>query len=123
MGQSYNTSSFKSQDREIENLLRSRYAEWIPCYKVQEPAGRRILQYGRAINSIRKRLRKAGDRERIQNKTERVNGQCRGFYRIVRTVDAIGIAPAKPQPGKSWEQVCAERDAKKSQSQAFELVP
>jgi hypothetical protein len=86
--------SFESQDRAIENLLRSKYGEWLPCYELADLA----LQYCRAINTIRKRLRRAGDRERIENKKEHVRGQVHGFYRIAPTADVLSIAPAKPQP-------------------------
>ena len=112
--------SFESQDRAIENLLRSKYGEWLPCYELADLA----LQYCRAINTIRKRLRRAGDRERIENKKERVRGQVHGFYRIAPTADFLGIAPAKPVPIKSWEQIVKERDEKMRQPEpSFELVP
>jgi len=113
-------SGFQTQAEKIENLLRSRYGQWIPAYELSDLA----LQYCARINSIRKKLLRAGDRERVENKTEWRNSQCHGSYRIVLTSDVLGITPAKPQPLKSWEQVCKERDEKKSQSgQAFELVP
>jgi hypothetical protein len=110
---------FLTQAERIESLLRSRYGQWIPAYELSDLA----LQYCARINGIRRKLRKAGDRERVENKTEWVRGQCRGSYRIVRTSDVLGIAPAKPQPLKSWEQVCAERDEKTRQPEKFELVP
>ena len=109
-----------TQAEKIEALLRSRYGQWVPAYELSDLA----LQYCARINSIRKKLKAAGDTEEIQNKTEWVNGQCHGSYRIVLTSDVLGITPAKPQPVKSWEQVCAERDAKMSEPEpAFELKP
>jgi len=112
--------SFESQDRAIENLLRSKYGQWFACYELADLA----LQYCRAINTIRKRLRRAGDRERVENRTERKNGQCHGYYRIAPTADILGITPAKPQPVKSWEQVVKEREEKMRQPEpSFELVP
>jgi len=110
---------FLTQSEKIEALLRSRYGQWIPAYELSDLA----LQYCARIASIRKKLERAGDRERIENRTQRVGGQIHGSYRIALTVDVLGIAPAKPQPVKSWEQVCAERDAKPEQEQVFELVP
>ena len=115
-----NSANRGTQAEKIEALLRSRYGQWIPAFELSDLA----LQYCARINSIRKKLRAAGDTEEIQNKTERVNDQCHGSYRIVPTSDVLGIAPAKPQPLKSWEQVCAERDAKMSEPEpAFELKP
>jgi len=80
MGQSNNTSGFETQAEKIENLLRSGYGQWVPAYELSDLA----LQYCARINSIRKKLRAAGDTEEIENKTEWVNGQCRGSYRIRR---------------------------------------
>jgi len=92
----------------------------VPAFELADLA----LQYCARINSIRKKLDRAGDRERIENKTEWVNGQCHGSYRIAKTADILGIAPANPQPLKSWEQVCKERDEKTSEpAPAFELRP
>ena len=103
-----NSTYTGTQAEKIENLLRSRYGQWIPAYELADIA----LQYCARINAIRKKLKAAGDRERVENKTEWRNGQCHGSYRIVPTSDVLG--PAKPRPLKSWEQVCAERDAKMS---------
>jgi hypothetical protein len=120
MRQSCNTSGFSTQAEKIEALLRSRYGQWIPAYELADVA----LQYCARISSIRKHLRSAGDRERIENKTEWVNGQCHGSYRIVLTSDVLGITPAKPVQGKSFAEWDAERNAKPSeQVPAFELVP
>ena len=104
MSQSCSTSGFATQADKIENLLRSRYGQWIPAYELADVA----LQYCARINSIRRKLRNAGDRERVENQTRRVNGQVHGSYRIVRTTDALGLGPSKPV--KSWEQVCLERE-------------
>jgi hypothetical protein len=83
-----------------------------------------MLQHGARINGIRKNLKRSGDRERIQNKTEWVSGQCRSWYRIILASDILGITPANPQPLKSWEQIVKERDEKKSElAPTFELVP
>jgi hypothetical protein len=112
MQSSCNTDYWKSQAGKIEALLRSRYGQWVPAYELAGVA----LQYCARINAIRRELRRAGDRERIENKTEWVKGQCHGSYRIVRTLDALGIAPSKPQPVKSWQEVCAERDRQLSAS-------
>jgi len=68
---------FSTQAEKIENLLRSRYGQWIPAYELADVA----LQYCARINQLRKKLRAAG-REEIQNKTERVRGQVHGSYRI-----------------------------------------
>jgi hypothetical protein len=95
---------FLTQSAKIEGLLRSRYGQWIPAYELADLA----LQYCARLNSIRRKLRHAGDRERIENKTQRVNGQIHGSYRIVRTADALGLGP--PKPAKTWEQVCQERE-------------
>lgn len=102
------SSQSQTQADKIEALLRSRYGQWIPAYELSDLA----LQYCARINSIRKKLARAGDRERIENKTERVNGQCHGSYRIALTSDVLGIRPANPKPLKSWEEICAERDRK-----------
>jgi hypothetical protein len=113
-------SAFLTQAGKIEQLLRSRYGQWIPAYELSDLA----LQYCARINSIRKKLNRAGDRERIENKTEHARGQVHGSYRIAKTADILGIALAKSQPLKSWEQVCAERDEKTSElAPAFELRP
>jgi hypothetical protein len=72
---------FLTQAEKIEALLRSRYGQWIPAYELSDLA----LQYCARINSIRKKLKRAGDTEEIQNKTQRVNGQVHGSYRICRT--------------------------------------
>ncbi len=109
----------KSQADAIESLLRSRYGQWVPAYELSDLA----LQYCARINGIRRKLRRAGDRERIENKTQWVGGQCHGSYRIVLTSDVLGITPAKSQPLKSWEQVCKERDEKMRQPPSFELMP
>ncbi len=119
-GNSNINSSYTTQADKIEALLRSRYGQWIPAYELSDLA----LQYCARINGIRKKLKAAGDRERIENKTEYVRGQVHGSYRIVPTSDVLGITPAKLRPFKSWEQVCAERDAKMSEPEpAFELKP
>jgi len=114
-----NTSHFETQADRIENLLRSRYGQWIPAYELSNLA----LQYCARVNSIRKKLIRAGDRERVENKTQWVNGQCHGSYRIVKTSDVLGITPASPKPLKSWEQVCKERDETSELGPAFELRP
>lgn len=112
--------AFGTQAERIEQRLRSTYGAWVPAFELADLA----LQYCARINSIRKKLDRAGDRERIENKTEWVNGQCHGSYRIAKTADILGIAPANPQPLKSWEQVCKERDEKTSEpAPAFELRP
>jgi hypothetical protein len=84
--------SFESQDAAIEKLLRSRYGEWIACYELPALA----LQYSRAIHSIRKRLREAGDYERVENRHPRVNGKVHGSFRIARTADIIAESSVKP---------------------------
>ncbi len=127
-GNTYRTAiqspaAFLNQDRAIEALLRSRYGEWFPCYQLADLA----LQYCRAVNSIRKRLKREGDVEIVENKVERVNGQAHGAYRIVRKVDALlSSEPAKPPDGKTWAEICAERDAKlaaQAEAPILVLVP
>src|SRR5690348_6089855 len=99
----------KTQDQAIESLLRSKYGEWIPCFELADLA----LQYCARISAIRKRLLRAGDRERVVNKTEHVNGQVHGYYRILQTTDLLlNQNPTKPEPAKSWEEVCADRERK-----------
>lgn len=103
MGRHSNINSangpFLTQAEKIEDLLRSRFGQWIPAYELADIA----LQYCARINSIRKKLLRAGDHERIENKTEWVNGQCHGSYRIVSTVEGAPISsfsagkPPKPQ--------------------------
>jgi len=119
MVQSCSSSGFATQAEKIENLLRSRYGQWIPAYELADVA----LQYCARINSLRKKLLRSGDRERVQNRTVRVGGRVHGSYRIVRMLDAVGVAPSKPTSRKSWEQVCAERDAKLAEQDKWELVP
>jgi hypothetical protein len=120
MGHSDSTSHFETQAERIENLLRSKYGEWIPAYELANLA----LQYCARINSIRRKLRRSGDRERIENKTEHVRGQVHGSYRIVLTSDVLGITPANPKPLKSWDEIVRERDEKMRQSEpSFELTP
>jgi len=98
-----------TQEDKIENLLRSKYGVWFPCYELADLA----LQYCRAVSSIRKRLKRAGDVEIVENKVERVNGQAHGSYRIIRKIDALlSSEPAKPPAAKSWAEICAERDRK-----------
>jgi hypothetical protein len=88
------TPRFATQSDKIENLLRSRYGEWIPAYELSDLA----LQYCARINSIRKKLRNAGESEVIENKTERMRGQVHGSYRI-RRKDPNEHRPAlAPQP-------------------------
>jgi hypothetical protein len=114
------TEQRKSQAGAIEVLLRSRYGQWIPAYELSDLA----LQYCARINSIRKKLVRAGDRERVENKTEWRNGQCHGSYRIVLTSDVLGITPDKPLPLKSWDEIVAEREEKMREPEpSFELVP
>jgi hypothetical protein len=94
--------SFVTQDAAIEKLLRSHYGQWVPCYELADLA----LQYCRAVNSIRRRLRQTGDSERVENKVERVNGKAHGSYRIARTADLVAEPakpPAVPLPGsRDW---------------------
>src|SRR5690242_5790033 len=114
------TSGFRTQAGKIESLLRSRYGQWIPAYELADLA----LQYCARINSIRRKLARAGDRERVENKTEWVNGQCHGSYRIVLTSDVLGITPANPKPLKSWDEIVREREEKMRQPEpSFELIP
>lgn len=80
MGEDSSNSAFLTQAERIEQLLRSRYGQWIPAYELAGAA----LQYCARINSIRKKLKTAGDIEEVENKTEWVSGQCRGSYRIRR---------------------------------------
>ena len=88
------TNYFSTQSVKIEDLLRSQYGEWFACHELASIA----LQYCARINSIRKRLLAAGDRERIEDKTEWVNGKCHGSYRI-RRKDSHEQRPAPaPQP-------------------------
>ena len=68
----------KTQADRIEDLLRSRYAQWFAAYELADVA----LQYCARVNQIRKKLRAAGDREQIENKTEWVKGVCHGSYRL-----------------------------------------
>jgi|SRR5713101_4123147 len=77
---------FLTQAEKIEDLLRSRFGQWLPAYELANAA----LQYCARINSIRKKLLKAGDRERVENRTEWIRGQCHGSYRIVKTSQPIG---------------------------------
>ncbi len=118
-GHSNINSAYTTQADKIESLLRSKYGQWIPAYELADAA----LQYCARINSIRKKLLRAGDRERVENKTERVRGQVHGSYRIVLRSDVLGITPANPKPMKSWEQIVRERDEKLSAAPSFELVP
>src|SRR5713101_481536 len=106
-----NSANRGTQAEKIEALLRSKYGQWVPAYELADLA----LQYCARIVTIRRNLARAGDLERVENKTEWVNGQCHGSYRIAKTADILGIAPANPQPLKSWEQVCKERDEKTSE--------
>jgi hypothetical protein len=111
---------FSTQAEKIEALLRSRYGQWVPAYELSDLA----LQYCARLNSIRKKLLRAGERERVENKTEWVNGKCHGSYRIVLTSDVLGITPAKPQPLKSWDEIVREREEKMRQpAPSFELTP
>jgi hypothetical protein len=90
---------FTSQSNRIEELLRSKYGEWIPAYELSDLA----LQYCARINSIRKKLRAAGDSEEIENKTEWVNGVCHGSYRI-RRKDASEPAESRHERAKQFER-------------------
>ena len=109
-----------TQAEKIESLLRSRYGQWIPAYELSDLA----LQYCARINGIRRKLRRSGDRERVENKTEHVRGQVHGSYRIVRTSDVLGVAPAKPKPLKSRDEIVREREEKLRQpAPEFELQP
>src|SRR5437773_9359067 len=84
---------FSTQADKIENLLRSRYGSWIPAYELSGLA----LQYCARVNSIRKKLRTAGDVEEIENKTEWVEGQCHGSYRIRRKDSSEHRPPEAPK--------------------------
>jgi hypothetical protein len=77
--------SFLTQAEKIEDLLRSRYGQWVPAYELSDLA----LQYNTRIFELRKKLKTTGDSEEIENRTERVNGQCHGSFRI-RRKDANG---------------------------------
>lgn len=112
-----NTSRFATQSEKIENLLRSRYGEWFPCYELAAIA----LQYCARINAIRKRLLANGDRERIENRIERLNGKCYGSYRIAPTADVLGIA--KPKPSKPWDEIVAERERALASGHELVLTP
>ena len=103
MSQSCSTSGFATQADKIENLLRSRYGQWIPAYELADVA----LQYCARINSIPPKSY-AMPATASASKTRRGgrNGQVHGSYRIVRTTDALGLGPSKPV--KSLEQVCLE---------------
>lgn len=109
---------FSTQAERIEQRLRSTYGVWIPAFELADIA----LQYCARINAIRKNLKRAGDRERIENKTEWVKGQCHGSYRIVLTSDVLGITPANPKPLKSWEEWDRGRSQKTPEPE-FELTP
>lgn len=109
---------FLTQAEKIEALLRSRYGQWVPAYELAALG----LQYCARINGIRRKLRRAGDRERIENKTEWVKGQCHGSYRIILTSDVLGITPASPKPLKTWDEIVAERDRKMAESQAAPIL-
>jgi hypothetical protein len=113
-------AALRTQAEKIEGLLRSRYGQWIPAYELSDLA----LQYCARINSIRKKLLRAGDRERVENKTQWVNGQCHGSYRIVLTSDVLGITPPNTKPLKSWDEIVRERDEKmRLSAPTFELTP
>ena len=113
-----NSAYSGTQAEKIETLLRSKYGEWVPAYELSDLA----LQYCARINSIRKKLRAAGDTEEIQNKTEHVRGQVHGSYRICAKAPISSFSAGKPS--KSWEQVCAEREEKLRQpAPEFELQP
>jgi hypothetical protein len=74
-------SAYTTQTDKIESLLRSRYGQWIPVYELSALA----LQYCARLNSIRKKLRAAGDLEEIPAPREqRVNGQLHNWYCIRR---------------------------------------
>ena len=110
MPQSCSISGFATQADKIEALLRSRYDQWIPAYELSDLA----LQYCARINSIRKKLRAAGDSEEIENKTERVNGQCHGSYRI------------RQKPLDEWRarlRKLTEQGAQPQPAPEFELTP
>src|SRR5437016_14006885 len=92
-----NSANRGTQAEKIEALLRSRYGEWIPAYELSDLA----LQYCARINSIRKKLRAAGDAEEIQNKTEHVRGRVHGSYRIC--AKAPGSSFSAGTPRKSWD--------------------
>ena len=95
------SDSFRTQDERIEALLRSRYGQWFPCYELANLA----LQYCRAVNSIRKRLARAGDFERVENQRVSLNGQIHGSYRIARTADSLLDRKPAPKPEEvPWEQ-------------------
>ena len=117
MGEDSSNSAFLTQAERIEQLLRSRYGQWIPAYELSG----RALQYCARINSIRKKLRAAGDTEEIQNKTEHVRGQIHGSYRICPKAPVSSFSAGKPS--KSWAEICRERDAKLAEKDSFELVP
>lgn len=86
------TKRFATQSEKIENLLRSRYGQWVPAYELSDLA----LQYCARINALRKKLRAAGDVEEIQNKTEHVQGQVHGSYRICQKAPASSFSAEKP---------------------------
>lgn len=113
-------AAFQTQAEKIEDLLRSRYGQWVPAYEVATG----MLQHGARINGIRKNLKRAGDRERIENKKEWINGQCHSWYRIVLTSDVLGITPVNPKPLKSWDEIVREREEKmREPAPSFELTP
>jgi hypothetical protein len=108
----------KTQAERIEDLLRSRYAQWVPVYELADIA----LLYNTRIFELREKLRENGNTEEIENRKERVRGQVHSSFRICPIVPISSFSAEKP--AKSWEQICAERDAKMSQpGPSFELTP
>jgi len=106
----------KTQCARILRLLIAARGAWVPLPAIIACAA----QYNARLWTLRHRMG-----FNIENRTEYVDGVRHSWFRLVNsTAPAPKPEPAKPQPLKSWEQVCAERDEKMRQSgRSFELVP
>ncbi len=99
-----------TQRAAILRLLISARGAWVPLYEITPLAA----QYNTRIFEHRKRFT-------IENKSEVVDGVRHSWFRLVNSAPA---PPPKPAPPKSWEQICAERNARVNQPHpTFELVP
>ena len=128
MGQSCNTESTGQQERILDLLKSKGYWNWVQLWEILDLQPRIV-----DINTRLWELRHKRDLN-IQNKKWRVNGVTRSAYRLLPGSYAeLGGKPESEkrdrsflpsQPGKSWEEICRERDEKlRKAAPEFELTP
>lgn len=94
-------------------MLRSAHGAWVPLPEILALG---IAQYNARIWELRKRGLN------IENRTEIVDGVRHSWFRLI-PIDAPKSAQPAPKPGKSWDEIVADRERKLANPEPFELVP